>query len=61
MAKLLDPKKNGRYPFQYRKAAETDVRKTFERARREQQKKAEEAAAAGPRVLELVKQQRRAR
>ena len=38
MARLLDPKKNGAFPFEYRSSAATDVRKTFERIREQQRK-----------------------
>ena len=39
MSRLLDPKgKDGQFPFEYRDSATTDVRKTWERARLEQQK-----------------------
>lgn len=34
MARLLDKKRGGKYPFQYRSAAETDLKATFARLRR---------------------------
>lgn len=37
MARLLDKKRGGRYPFRYRSAAETDLRATFARLRRKKQ------------------------
>lgn len=33
-ARLLGPPKNGRYPFRYRSAAQTDIRLSFARERR---------------------------
>lgn len=37
MSRLLDPKgKDGKYPFDYKSSAATDVRETFERIKREQ-------------------------
>ena len=49
MARLMDPRdKNGLFPFQYVPAVESDVRKTWERARQqiEEQKKREKENAA---------------
>ena len=40
-ARLLDKKINGRFPFEYRNAAATDVRKTFERVREEMKRVAD--------------------
>ena len=34
MSRLLDPKKNGEYPFKYKSAAATDVKATWEAARK---------------------------
>ena len=47
MKRILDP------AFRYVPSFETDVRKTFERARREQQE-ARERPAPDPRVLKLA-------
>ena len=33
MARLFDPKKDGKYPFEYRDSSSTDVRLTWARAR----------------------------
>lgn len=41
MSRLLDPKKNGAFPFVYRNSSSTDVKATIEKAR---QKQKEEAA-----------------
>lgn len=38
MARLLDKKRGGRYPFRYRNAAETDIRATFAKLRKKQPK-----------------------
>ena len=45
MARLLDPKKNGQYPFQYRSSAATDVRLTWEAARKQMEANAKEKEA----------------
>ena len=45
MARLLDPKKNGRWPFEYVPSAETDLRSKFRRIQREQKANATERAA----------------
>lgn len=38
MSRLLDPKdKDGKFPFEYRDSTNTDVRKTWDLARRKQQ------------------------
>jgi len=49
MSRLLDPKKNGTFPFEYRNSANTDVRVTWERAKKEQ------AAAQLRKVVALKK------
>ena len=36
MSRLLDPKKNGVFPFEYRNSSSTDVKATFEKARQKQ-------------------------
>lgn len=41
MSRLLDPKKDGKYPFEYRNSASTDVRATLEKARQRQKEEAE--------------------
>ena len=48
MARLLDPKKNGRWPFEYTPSAETDLRylrSKFKRIQRQQKANATERAA----------------
>lgn len=50
MKTLLDPKKNGEYPFRYVPAVGTNIRETFERARRR---------IAEPKVLALPPRQPR--
>ncbi len=44
MARLLDPKKHGqkKFPFEYRNAATTDVRITWNKAREQMKQNAEE-------------------
>ena len=44
-AYLLDPKRNGKFPFEYRNSVNTNVAETFERIRRER-----EAAEQQPNV-----------
>ena len=43
MSRLLDPKKDGAYPFRYTNSASTSVKETIERAKRriEEQKEQE--------------------
>ena len=50
MARLLDPKKNGVFPFEYRNSSSTDLKETFEKARRKQK---EEAAWRLKNAIEL--------
>lgn len=50
-AKLTDPKVNGRYPFTYKRAVETDVAATFRRIRAERR----EAALPDAKVTQLRK------
>ena len=40
MSRLLDPKRDGKYPFEYRNSASTDVRQTIEKARQRQKEEA---------------------
>lgn len=40
MKSILDPKVNGKYPFEYTPAAHTDISATFERLRRKAKAKA---------------------
>ena len=45
MSAILAPKRDGRYPFQYRDAAHTDVRLTWERERKRLKALAEQERA----------------
>ena len=54
MSRLLDPKKNGQFPFSYRPAASTDVRLTFEAAR----KRMEEEKAKTEQIVKQIRKQK---
>ena len=53
--RLLDKKVNGEYPFQYRSAAATDVKKTWEEARKRME---EEKAKRAKIVCEIKRGQK---
>jgi len=55
MLSILDPR------FKYVNSASTDLRKTFARVRREQQKPTGPAQVSTPQVLNLVPRQRMSR
>ena len=51
MSRLLDPKRDGKYPFDYTPSAQTDLAKTFARVRKEQR---EAQPTAQPKVTAIT-------